>query len=632
MYAALKPAMISVTRAPTDQKNILRSPSRSPDTRRAFLMHQMAPPNEPIEMSEKSIETTRSNVPITVTFMNKSGINVPKNGLLSRGALMPAVLCALMLASCVREQQDPRAPDIQKRIDRLMQVPMEFDATSLPGQQKELLRYLVEASKLAHEVYLHQTYPLGVRLRDSLALRGDEFSRQVLRLVIRNGGPFDRMDRLVNFVDQAQLPPGRAFYPHDVTNEEIDDYVALFPGRGFGMKSPYTIIRRDGGDLVAMPYYRAYEEWLVPAAELLRKGAAIADHEGFASYLAARAEALINGNYDTSHVLWLELRGNDIDLRLAPDRVTDDKLFNIRASFSSSVMVKNATETAKLNVYSKYIDELERNLPIESRFKRSEPVNPPLIQVVQDVIRGGTLAVGYQRAVTSFGRDPLESPQIGGRNFISKNILDARVEHVLLPMARELFASDHVQHITPDGVLLCTALREFSFALGPQYVADADTVIAVSSALSDLHPLIETAKATIAGLHSGKYLMEAGVLPQAMEKTMYVSSLASLLQAMRVASTETEQRAGALIVNALLDKGAIRIDPNSDKLSVLFSRMPSAVAELTGELLMLQATGNYVAAEEFLAKWSSVGREMSDRLGGLLHVPEDIEPVYSFRW
>ncbi len=562
--------------------------------------------------------------------------NVGKKGLLSSGtqlSLLPILLLlSFLVLSCAQEQKDPRSADVQRRVNRLKQVPMEFDAASLSGTQREMVRYLVDAAKLAHEVYLQQTYPEGVRLRDSLALRGDEFSRQVLRLVIRNGGPFDRMDKFVNFVDESSRPTGGAFYPPGITDGEIDDYIALFPGRGFGMKSPYTIIRREGSDLVSVPYYRAYEAWLVPAADLLRKSAAIAGHDGFATYLAARAEALTNGNYDTSHVLWLALRGNDLDVRIAPDRVVDDKLFDIRASFTSSVMVKNATETAKLNVYSQYINELEQNLPIEPRFKKSGPITPPVIHVMQDIYRGGTLAVGYQKAVTSFDKNPLASPIGGVKTFIAKNILDARVEHVLLPMARELFASDHIQFVTQDGVLLGTALREFSFVLGPKQFFSEDSILAVHDALDELHSPVEIAKAIVTGLHSGKHLIGAGILPQEMERPMYVSAVASLLHALRIGASEAELRAAAVVLNVLLDKGAIRFDPNSEKVSVLFGRIPSAVAELAGELLMLQANGDYMAAEQFMTKWSVVRRDMNERLGGLRHVPEDVEPVYSYKW
>lgn len=561
--------------------------------------------------------------------------NVVKKWSLLSGAhkLVPVVLfLSVILIACVQEQHDPRATDIRKRIDRLKRVSVEFDGTSVPNKRRELLQALVEAARQVHEVYLRQTYPEGIRLRDSLALRGDEFSRQVLRLVIRNGGPFDRMDGFVNFIDQTPHPSGGVFYPPGITAEEIDDYIALFPGRGFGLKSPYTILRRDGGELLAVPFSQAFEEYLVPAADLLQKGASLADNEAFAAYLLARADALTKGNYDTSHVLWLALRDNDVDIRIAPDRVVDDMEFNIRASFTSAVMVKNATESAKLSVYGTYMNELESNLPYAATFKRSEPITPPLILVMQDIYRGGTLAVGRQSVVSSFDRDPLSSPLAGRKKFIAKNILDARTEHVLLPMARELFASENIQYITPEGVFHSIALREISFALGPTHVAGSEVPLTVREALAEYFVPLEIAKAIIVGLHSGKYLIGAGVLAQGMEKPIYVSTVASLLEVLRNESSEPEKRAAALVLNGLLEKGAIRLDSHSGKIRVLFEYFPRVIASFAEELLMMQATGNYGAAEELMAKWSVVGRDLSERLGGLPHVPEDIEPVYSYRW
>ena len=64
MYAALIPARASPIREPAAQKNILRSPSRSPDTRKAFMKHMTEAVSESMEISPKTMARIVSSLPI----------------------------------------------------------------------------------------------------------------------------------------------------------------------------------------------------------------------------------------------------------------------------------------------------------------------------------------------------------------------------------------------------------------------------------------------------------------------------------------------------------------------------------------------------------------------------------------
>jgi hypothetical protein len=57
--------------------------------------------------------------------------------------------------------------------------------------------------------------------------------------------------------------------------------------------------------------------------------------------------------------------------------------------------------------------------------------------------------------------------------------------------------------------------------------------------------------------------------------------------------------------------------------------MPEAVREMTREILMIQALGDYAAAEKFIAAYGGMPPELEQQLKQLESIPTDIEPVYA---
>jgi hypothetical protein len=139
------------------------------------------------------------------------------------------VVILLSLSSCEwnDKRTDPRANDIVKRLARLKQVPMKFDARQFSERKKQLLKSLIEAGQLVHEAYLHQVSPEGVAIRDSLLVLDDDMSLNMLRLIDRNGGIYDKIDGFKNFFGKSVKPPGAGFYSPDLTKEELEGYLAL---------------------------------------------------------------------------------------------------------------------------------------------------------------------------------------------------------------------------------------------------------------------------------------------------------------------------------------------------------------------------------------------------------------------
>ena len=556
----------------------------------------------------------------------------------TRRCTTKAILCCafsivvVMTSGCVKKEPDPRLKDLDLRLSRLVQVPMPFDASNLPAQDKELLKTLVEASELIHEAYLHQVYPEGVALRDSLAKLDDEVSKKLHRLIVRNGGPFDKMDHFKNFYGDFEKPPGGAMYPPDLTKEEFEAYVAAHPDQAEALMSPYTVVKRDGERLRAVWYHDEYVEWIKPASALLQKASTLSANQSLKRYLASRADALVTDDYYQSDVDWIDLRDNDYDVIIAPYEVYEDGLMGIKAAYEATVGVKDKEESAKLDIYTRHLDALEQNLPHEKKFKRSiKGLSSPMV-IVTDIIRAGDIATGYQPVAANLPNDPKVHTTKGTKKTFWKNMMSARVNKIIMPVGRELIASDQIEYITPQGVFNFVLMHELCHALGPQYVHGSNNKVSVNQGLKEHYSAIEEGKADLAGLHSIRYFIEKRIIPKEMEKQHYVSYLASIFRTIRFGTTEAHGKAAICELNYLRDKGGIRLDPATKKWSINFERIGPAISDMARVWLTFEATADYKGVEEFFVQWAGTPKEVSDALKGLEHLPVDVEPVYSIKW
>jgi hypothetical protein len=543
------------------------------------------------------------------------------------------LLSASTLGNCGGRLEDPRLKDINTRLSRLEKVPMHFDASNISPQKKELLKALVGATRLIHEAFLHQMYPPGVAMRDSLATLNDDVSTRLHRLVVRNGGPFDKMDEYTNFFASTEKRPlGAAVYAADLTKSEFESYLAAHPREKESLMSPYSVVERDGSWLKAVPYHAVYAEWILPAAELLKKASTLTDNRSFKKYIESRATALLTDNYFDADVDWIDLKESDIDFYIAPYEVYEDHLMGVKAFYEGSVGMVDKEESKRLDVFASHLDELEQNLPYEEKYKRSRKGLVSPMVVLNEIIRGGVVATGYQAVATNLPNDPKVTSIKGTKKVFWKNMMNARVGKVIEPVGRALLSSDQVQFVTMQGAFNLTLMHELCHALGPKYVFGSDNKVSVNQSLKELYPALEEGKATLAGLHSLRYFIDRGIIKKDLEKQHYVSYLAGLFRTIRFGTTEPHSKASMCELNFVRDRGGIRLDPVTKKWSVVFDKIGLAISEMASRLLSFEATGDYEGTKEFFRRWSSMPKEVSEAVKELEHLPVDVEPEYSIQW
>jgi hypothetical protein len=285
-----------------------------------------------------------------------------------------ALLGFIFFSSC-NDGENLRNPKSIKSTEKEIEKPMKekiaqyavfelkSDLSGLSENQKKIIALLIEASKLMDEVYWMETYgdknELFSRINDSL----------VKRYVEINYGPWDRLDENKPFVEGVgPKPKGANFYPKDMTKEEFEN--ADLPDKA----SLYTLVRRDStGKLYTIPYHKAFEKQHDKAAALLRQAAALAEDEGFKKYLLARAGALLTDDYQTSDMLWMDMKNNKIDLVIGPIETYEDQLFGYKASHEGFVLIKDLAWSERLQKYVSLLPELQEGLPVEDAYKKEKP-------------------------------------------------------------------------------------------------------------------------------------------------------------------------------------------------------------------------------------------------------------------
>ncbi len=116
--------------------------------------------------------------------------------------------------------------------------------------------------------------------------------------------------------------------------------------------------------LEAIPYHVAYKQWVDPAAKALREAATFSDDPAFANFLRLRADALQSDKYFESDIAWVSLVNPKFDIIFAPYETYLDDLLGVKTSYGAAILVRNETESRKLDVFQKFVPDIQDSLPL----------------------------------------------------------------------------------------------------------------------------------------------------------------------------------------------------------------------------------------------------------------------------
>jgi hypothetical protein len=529
---------------------------------------------------------------------------------------------------------DPKTPviaaDLQQEVAKFKPVRMPFDMARLSVRERQMMAKLVEACQNLESIYWRQSDPQGLQLYHSLAGSTAPIDVTLRRFLRINGSRFDLINDNAPFVGTAPWPPGRNIFPWGITRGEFDSYVAAHPERKDSLYDPFTVVRRKEGKLEAIPYHVEYKQWVDPAAKALRDAASFSDDPAFANFLRMRADALQSDKYFESDIAWVSLVNPKFDIIFAPYETYLDDLLGVKTSYGAAILVRNEAESRKLDVFQKYVPDIQDSLPLAPEDRPSKRGLFSPMEVMDAPYRAGDLRHGYQAVADNLPNDPRIHEQKGSKKIFFKNFMDARVNYVILPIAKRLLREDEAALASADGYLASTMMHEISHGLGPAFARTAGGRRDVREAIGPTYSALEEAKADIVGLYGLKWLVDRGDLPKEKLNGYYASEVAGIFRTVRFGVAEAHGRAESMEFNFYSERGAISRDAVSGRYAIDFGRMPDAVAALAKELLEQEATGDRARVEAWFAKYGTIPPELAKALETVSNVPVDIDPISIF--
>ena len=540
--------------------------------------------------------------------------------------LLMLIIPLLIGLSCGGERivQKETAEYVTAELQKFAPVALESDLSFLPNAEVKVLKLLVKAARIMDDIFLDQVYADNDLILNQL--KKGPADDPWLGLFKVMYGPWNRLDENHIFIGDTEKPAGANYYPEDITAEEFHTWLEDHPEMTGPFESNFTMIRRDGEGLKAVPYAEYYKKELKKAAEFLQEAADLTADESLARFLRSRAAAFLSNDYYESDMDWMDLQG-DIEVVIGPYEVYEDNLFGYKAAFESFICVVDHQASDDLKKIGTTLNDLERHLPIPDKHKNfNRGVSSP-IKVVNEIFAAGDTKAGAQTLAFNLPNDERVREAKGSKKVMLRNVLKAKFEKILTPIVAEVLTEECGKQLSFDAYFKHILLHEVSHGLGPGRITVNGRETTVNRELKDVYSVIEEAKADVLGMYCAQYLVDTGVMDKDLEKTLYESNLGGMFRSIRFGIEEAHGGGVAIQLNYYLDRNAVKVDENG-RFYLVKAKMKKAIRDLARDLLMIEAEGDYKAAVAFIDKYVKVLPEVQAALDRLNDVPVDIRPSY----
>jgi len=532
---------------------------------------------------------------------------------------------ACQVASTPKKNGGEATSSEQGAADRLARVDMQVDTSYLSGEERQVVNLLIQAADLMNPIYLRQVSADNVRLREEIAKSGD---KALLDRFDTFMGPWDETEEDKPFYGNAARPVGAGFYPGDLTKDQFDAYLAAHPDQKDKLTSPYTVVKRQGDTLIAVPYSQEYKEWLEPAAKKLEEAAAITTNASLKKFLTLRAKAFRTDDYYESELAWMDLKDTPIEIVIGPYETYTDTLYGAKTAFESFVVLKDPKESQTLDVYKSHLREMEANLPVDEKYKNFKRGFESPISVGDQIRGGGDSNHGIQTIAFNLPNDERVREAKGAKKVILRNLIAAKYDRILKPMAGLVLVPEDAANVNSRYMYMETLFHELSHSLGPGSIVVDGQKTTVDKALKDVGSGFEEAKADVMGAYNVLFMMDKAVLPAAEKPQIRAAYVAGLFRAMRFGDTDAHGKGAAMQYRYLRDKGGIVWNADTKRFRIDAAKLDAGIRDLVGDIVRLQANGDYNGTKAFLGKWAVMDAEAKQVTSEMTHIPVDIHPIY----
>jgi len=504
--------------------------------------------------------------------------------------------------------------EVTKKVDEFVKVKLKADISHLSADQKKMLSYLIDISKIMDDIFWKEAFGEKEELFKNLDNEG-------LKTFVKiNYGPWERLNDNKPFVKgYGEKPAGANFYPADMTKEEFESFDAE------DKTSLYTLVRRDKqGDLKTVPYHKAFKNKILRAADLLKKAAKLAENESFKKYLNLRAKALLNDEYLASDMAWMDVKNNAIDFVVGPIENYEDGMFGYKAAHEAFVLLKDQDWTKKLNKFNALMPKLQKSLPAPEKYKSEMPGSNSDLGVYEAVYYAGDCNAGSKTIAINLPNDERVQVEKGTRKLQLKNSMRYKFEKILKPISDVLIDKEQRKYIKFNAFFENTMFHEVAHGLGIKETINGKGT--VRKALKEYYSPVEEGKADIVGLYLVKQLVDMDEMDDKELKDNYVTFMASIFRSIRFGAASSHGKANMVRFNYFKEQGAFTRDEETGTYKVNFDKMTQAMNTLGEKILTIQGDGNYKEAKKMVDEMGIIKEELKKDLQRLSEagIPRDI--------
>lgn len=498
------------------------------------------------------------------------------------------------------------------KLSTYKKVSLTTDISKFSVEEREGIRLLMKAAEMMDMAFSMQACAPMI-LADTVT------NPVVVEFKRINYGPWDRLDDNKPFIKGiGPKPAGANFYPADMRKSEFDSL------NDPNKNSPYTIIVREDGQLKVIPYSEAYRMFLQEASNSLSIAANFFKDSMFKLYLKSRAEALLSDQYDASDRLWLDLKDNQFDIIIGPIETYEDKLFGIKTSFEAYVLVKDMVWSKNLEKYIAYLPELQKGLPVDNKYKEDLAGSSSQLNAYDVIYYGGDCNSGSKTIAVNLPNDEQIQKEKGTRRSQFKNVIKAKFDYIMLPIANALVVPEQRKHVTFNAFFSNTMFHEVAHGLGVKNTVNGKGT--VQQALGAYYSALEEGKADILGLYMITQLFDKKVLQEGELMDYYVTFMAGIFRSVRFGAASAHGQANMIRFNYFMEQGAFMRDAKTGLYKVDFEKMKKAMISLSAIILKLQGDGDLEGVKKLIDEKGKILPELQGDLNKLtkLNIPVDL--------
>uniref|UniRef100_A0A6U0K269 Uncharacterized protein n=1 Tax=Percolomonas cosmopolitus TaxID=63605 RepID=A0A6U0K269_9EUKA len=551
--------------------------------------------------------------------------------------------------------------------------PKDPDAlgSTYPQQKDKVINHFHTIRRNMNQIYMRQKW--SGNLLEYQTIKDDNqcggVRRQLYELF---GGPWNVLTGKKDFENDQSIPDkkplGAAFYPQDMTKTEFNSWVdSLTVSQKEAAVGFYHTVERDAstGGLKTRPYSDVYKEELNEIRQALLKLADLfINVPPLRELFLKKEEAFRTNSHTAADLTWLDLNpALEVDVTIGFYETYEDELFGYKATCEAYLSVKDSSASSQLQSISSHLQFIEDSLPIDDQYKNpnvGSHLNP--ISVVNMILNAGDAAAGVQTAAYNLPNDATILHDKGSKRIMLKNVQEAKFTHTLVPLTSHVLSADQHMFVAFDGFFTHILSHELMHGLGPHTIQVGGTNTSVRAALQEFYSPLEECKADVSGLYmltqlinhqkmnfvfdfSSELLKQTGITyAEKLRRSLYVTYLVSIFRSARFGTEEAHGKAVTIAFNYLHDNGGIvsttigtkagegeAEEMDIYKHAINFSFMGSAVIKLMGEILTIQAHGDYLGAKAFVEHYGKPSSVMSSTLEMIAEdhsIPIDIRPVY----